>query len=142
MKPHVIKFFHFLEAKEGKTAHLPLKIKLLNPGKFKITKDDLDVYGSLDLPFTNITTLPKGLRLYGYLDLKGCASLTSLPDGLNVGWNLNLTGCSSLTSLPDGLKVGWNLFLKNTPLAEMYNADEIRTMIEATGGYVGRDIYV
>ncbi len=155
MKPHVIKFLQFLEAKEGKNA--PLKVKLLNPDKFNITKDELNVKGSLDLSNTTITSLPDGLEIGESLILEGCTSLTSLPDGLDVGWNLDLTGCTSLkslpngleiggsldlegctslTSLPNGLYVGTNLYLKNTYFAVMYSEDEIRDMIESKGGYV------
>ena len=183
MKPHIVKFFHFLEDKEGKNA--PLKIKLLNPNKFKFTKDDLNVKDDLDLSETSITSLPNGLRVSGYLDLSSCTSLESLPNGLHVDWSLNLFGCTSLKSLPDGLyvgndlylnsctsltslpnnlkvvdgdlymtncislkslpdglKVGRSLYLRKTPLAKMYSEDDIRAMIEATGGYVSRNILI
>ena len=113
MKAHVAKFLQFLDDKEGK--RLSLKIKLLNPHKFKITKDDLNVDDNLNLSNTNVT---------------------SLPDGLYVGKSLYLTGCTSLKTLPNGLKVGWDLYLKSTLLAEMYNAGEIEAMIKANGGYV------
>ena len=119
MKPHVVKFLQFLEAKEGKNA--PLKYKLLNPDKFKITKDDLIVKGDLYLSNTNIT---------------------SLPDDLQISGDLYLNNCTSLQSLPDGLKAGWNLLLKNTPLAKMYSAGEIRDIIESNGGYVNGTIYI
>ncbi len=160
MKPHIVKFFQFLEAKEGK--NVPLRAKLLNQDKFKITKDDLNVKRSLDLSNSSITSLPDGLRVSGYMFLNGCTSLTSLsddlyvgrslnlfgctslkslPNGLKVGGYLVLNGCTSLTSLPNGLQVGLNLDLRDTPIAKMYSKDEIRAMIEATGGYVNWNIY-
>ena len=140
MKPHIAKFFQFLEAKEGK--NVPLKYKLLNPNKFKITKDDLNVDDELSLSNTNIVSLPDGLKVGGTLYLENCTSLTSLPDGLQVGWSLSLIGCTSLKTLPNGLKVGRSLYLENTPLAKMYSEDEIRSMIESKGGYVKKAIYI
>ena len=161
MKAHVAKFFQFLEDKEGKNA--PLRVKLLNPDKYKITKDDLNVKGNLNLSDANIKSLPEGLRVGNDLDLSNCTSLTSLPNGLHIGEALYLTNCTSLKSLPDnlyvggtllladctsltslptGLKVGRHLNLRYTPLAEMYNTDEIRDMIKATGGYVGMFIFI
>ena len=140
MKPHVVKFFQFLEDKEGK--RVPLKYKLLNPNKFKITKDDLNVDDELSLSNTNIMSLPDGLKVGGTLYLENCTSLKTLPNDLYVGRSLFLTDCTSLTSLPNGLKVVWSLYLENTPLAKMYSEDEIRSMIESKGGYVKKDIYI
>ena len=140
MKPHVVKFLQFLEDKEGKL--VPLKYKLLNPNKFKITKDDLNVDDELSLSNTNIVSLPDGLKVGGTLYLENCTSLKTLPNDLYVGRSLFLTDCTSLTSLPNGLKVVWSLYLENTPLAKMYSEDEIRSMIESKGGYVKKDIYI
>ena len=134
MEAHVVKFLRFLEDKEGQT--VSSMIKLLNPNKFKITKDDLDVTGDLDLSESDITSLPDGLKVSGDLDLYGCTSLTTLPDYLYVGGDLNLTNCTLLTTLPNRLHVRWGLFLGNTPLAEMYSIGEIQGIIEANGGYV------
>ena len=140
MKPHIVKFLQFLEDKEGKNA--PLRLKLLNQDGFKFTKDELNVRGNLILSNNNVTSLPIGLQVGKSLYLNGCTSLKSLPDGLKVGWSLYLSGCTSLKSLPDGLKVGWSLYLYDTPLAKLYSEDEIRTMIEANGGYVGKHISI
>ena len=140
MKAHVANFFQFLEDNDGKI--VPLRLKFSNPDKFKITKDELNVKGNLVLSNTNITSLPDGLYVGEYLELTRCTSLTSLPNGLHVGKTLYLTDCTSLKSLPNGLKVGESLHLENTPLAKMYSADEIRTMIESKGGYVGGNIYI
>ena len=134
MEAHVVKFLRFLEDKEGQT--VSSMIKLLNPNKFKITKDDLDVTGDLDLSESDITSLPDGLKVSGDLDLYGCTSLTTLPDYLYVGGDLNLTNCTLLTTLPNRLHVRWGLFLGNTPLAEMYSIGEIQGIIEANGGDV------
>ena len=160
MKPHVVKFFQFLEDKEGKNA--PIRFKLLNSDGFNFTTDELNVDAYLDLSYSNITSLPIGLNVGKYLNLIGCTSLTSLPDGLKVGGslalnrcislkslppsldvvgNLSLANCTSLTSLPKNLRVNVNLNLENTPLAKMYSRDKIRDIIESKGGYVGGSIY-
>ncbi len=116
-----------------KLLKVPLREKLLNPGKYKITKKDLDVIGDLDLSNTDIKALPAGLTVSGNLylsdtniiklphnltvskdlNLDGCASLKSLPDSLQVNGSLDLTNCTSLKSLPDGLNVERNLNLIN-----------------------------
>ena len=140
MKPHIVKFFNFLEDKEGK--NVPLRAKLLNPDKFKITKDDLIVKGDLNLSNTNIKSLPDDLQISGDLYLRMCTSLKSLPNDLQVSGTLFLTGCTSLKTLPNGLKVGWNLYLRNTSIAKMYSKNEIRDIIEAKGGYVDGTIYI
>ena len=161
MKPHIVKFFNFLEAKDGND--IPLSIKFSNLDKFKITKDELNVKDTLELSFSKIISLPDGLKVKEHLYLSHCKLLKSLPDDLEVGWDLILYNCTSLTSLPDGLQigetlilsgctslktlpsgltVGWDLYLRDTPIAEMYSADEIRTMIENKGGYVGGNTYI
>ena len=140
MKPHVVKFLQFLEDNEGKI--VPLRVKLLNPDKFKITKEDLNVNSYLNLSKTNITSLPNGLHVARSLYLNGCTSLKALPNGLKVGGDLYLNDCTSLMALPDGLSVEWDLTLSNTPLAEIYSKDEIKSMVEAKGGYVDGNIFV
>ncbi len=161
MKARVVKFLQFLEAKEGKNA--PLKFKLMNPDKFAFSKDELIVDEGLDLSATNITTLPmelhvawdlnlsnctslkslhNGLEIGGFLDLDGCTSLKTLPNNLRVGLGLILSGCTLLRALPNRLEVGTNLYLDRTPIAAMYSEDEVRAMIEAKGGYVGKNIHM
>ena len=140
MKAHVVKFLQFLEDKEGK--NVPLLVKLLNQDKFTFTKNELIVKGDLNLADTNVTSLPDGLQVDWNLNLTGCAYLDVLPNELKVGGVLYLIGCTSLKSLPLGLKIGGSLYLRKTSLAELYNADEIRAMIEAKGGYVKWSIYV
>ena len=79
--------------------------------------DDLDeklwTLKNINLPDTDITTLPEGLNVSGNLNLMGCKSLTTLPEGLTVGGDLGLSGCRSLTTLPEGLSVGSDLSLAN-----------------------------
>ena len=70
--------------------------------------------GSLDLEnCTGITSLPEGLTVGGYLDLRG-TGITSLPEGLTVGGSLDLENCTGITSLPEGLTVGGDLDLRGT----------------------------
>ncbi len=70
------------------------------------------VDGCLDLNnWTNLTSLPKGLRVKGSLSLDGCTGLASLPKGLRVGGYLSLEGCTGLVSVPEGLYVSGSLFL-------------------------------
>jgi hypothetical protein len=78
-----------------------------------LTDEELIIEWSLSLRNSKITSLPKGLEVYGSLDLHGCEKLKSLPEGLEVGGDLNLTNCTSLTSLPEGLKVGGYFTLEN-----------------------------
>lgn len=122
------KIFAFIEEKEGKTS---LAYKILYDFD-NIRDNELIINGNLDLSNKNITSLPFGLQVYGYLILLGCTSLTSLPDGLQVGGYLVLSGCTSLTTLPDGLQVGGNLNIANTPLAN-YTDGELLKMIGSTG---------
>jgi len=78
--------FNFLEENEGKRSFL-WKLKNDEP----LTDEELNFKGDLDLNSTRIKTLPKGLKVGGYLFLKDCSNLTSLPEGLEVeGW-LDLT---------------------------------------------------
>ena len=92
------------------------------------TEEELNVKGDLVLDYTEITSLPEGLKVGGNLDLHLCRKLTSLPEGLKVGGTLNLSG-SKITSLPKGLKVGNSLFIGDTPL-EKYTDDELREMVK------------
>ena len=119
------KIFRFLEDKEQRKK--PLKFKLLD--NEQLTKEELNVKGSLYLGGTNITQLPEGLEVAYSLGLELCVNLHSLPKGLKVGDWLGLEG-SKVSSLPEGLEVGLLLFIKNTPLAEKHTDEEIREMIK------------
>ena len=145
MKKEALKrIFDFLEEKgEHRT---PFLWKLQN--NIPLTKEELNVEGDLNLYKTNITSLPKGLKVGGNLDLYHCKHLTSLPKGLKVGSYLwlaetNITSLpeglevgssldlsfSKITSLPKGLVVNGDLDLTGTPLADDYNQDELREMV-------------
>ena len=74
--------------------------------------------GCLDLEnCTGITSLPEGLVVGGYLDLRG-TGITSLPDGLVVG-GLDLEDCTGINSLPEGLTVGGSLLLGGTGVTSL-----------------------
>ena len=123
MKKETLKnIFDFLEDNEGKKSFL---WKLLNNDPF--TEDELNIKGDLDLNYTGIRTLPKGLKVGGFLFLKDCSNLTSLPEGLEVeGW-LDLEN-TPITSIPEGLKVHGDLYITDTAL-EAYTDKQLREMI-------------
>ena len=54
---------------------------------FEEKEGRITVFGSLDLSFTNITSLPENLTVGGSLDLSG-TNITSLPESLTVGGDL------------------------------------------------------
>ena len=154
---NIYNLFKFLEEKKGKP--IPLKLKLIYAPE-TLTKDELNVEGSLYLYKTKISSLPDNLKVGGFLDL-GNTPISSLPDNLKVGGFLSLrdTKISSLpdnltvggfldlrytqiTSLPDNLHVELRIYLKNTPLADKYSKEQIRKMIKEKGGYVKKNIYV
>jgi hypothetical protein len=124
MKKETIKnIFDFLEDNEGKRSVL---WKLVNDEPLK--DEELSIKGDLDLNYTGIRTLPKGLKVDGNLYLNN-TKITSLPEGFKVGRNLYLENCKNLTSLPKGLKVGGDLNIRGTELF-IYSNDELRKMIE------------
>ena len=64
MKKEALKrIFEFLEKKEQQNS--PLKWKLIN--NIPLTEEDLNFEGDLDLEWTNITSLPEGLKVGGDL---------------------------------------------------------------------------
>ena len=73
-------------------------------------------YG-IDLRGTEITNLPEGLTIGGYLNLEG-TKITSLPEGLIVGGFLSLED-TEITSLPEGLIVGGSLFIRGTKITNL-----------------------
>lgn len=119
------RIFRFLEDKEQRKK--PLRFKLLD--NEQLTKEDLNVKGNLFLGGTNIAQLPEGLEVAYSLGLELCVNLNSLPKGLKVGGFLDLEA-SKVSSLPEGLEVGTDLYIQNTPLAEKYTDEEIREMIK------------
>ena len=108
------RIFKFLEEKGEH--RMPLKFKLLN--NIPLTKEELIVDDDLNLSYTNITSLPEGLKVGGSLLLSGCKNITSLPEGLKVGGNLNLID-TNITSLPNGLEVGRDLYLNNSNIKSL-----------------------
>ena len=82
------RIFDFLEEKGEHRGPLFWKHKYNIP----LTKEDLNVKGDLNLAYSKITSLPKGLKVGGDLRLDGCANITSLPKGLVVDGDLNVSG--------------------------------------------------
>ena len=122
-KETIKKIFDFLEDNEGKRSFL---WKLVNDEPLK--DEELNIKGDLDLNYTGIRTLPKRLKVGGFLFLKDCSKLTSLPEGLEVeGW-LDLEN-TPITSLPEGLKVHGDLYITDTAL-EAYTDKELREMVK------------
>ena len=100
------KILNFLKEKEGKSS---IKWKIIHNEPFtedEFTEEELIFDEYLDLSGENITSLPKGLAVWGNLYLRNCKSLTSLPEGLSVWGTLDLFKCTSLTTLPKGMSVG------------------------------------
>ena len=118
------RIFEFLEEKEEHK--VPFIWKLIND--IPITEKDLDFEGDLILTYSDIESLPEGLKVNGYLNLYGCNYLKSLPKGLEVGGNLTLYK-TKITSLPKGLEVGGGLYIYGTPL-QKYTDEELREMVK------------
>ncbi len=119
--------FDFLEKEENKKLKerdtFIWKVKLGYP----LTKEDLIFKGDLNLYNSNIETLPEGLKVGDYLDLRK-TKITSLPEGLEVGSYLDIED-TKITSLPKGLQVGSSLYIDETPLTK-YSDDELREMVK------------
>ena len=79
--------------------------------------EGLQVGGYLNLRGTQITALPEGLQVGGYLDLRG-TRITALPERLQVGGFLDLSG-TQITALPEGLQVGNSLYLSDTRITAL-----------------------
>ena len=130
------KILDFLEEKENKKHserdNLVWKLRFGYP----LTKEELNQKGNLHLSFTKITSLPKGLKVGGFLYLFMCKNLKSLPEGLKVGGILSLDH-SSITSLPKGLEVGDDLQIEGTALTR-YSDDDLRQMVKP--GYITGEI--
>ena len=151
-----ISIYKFLKSKKGR--EIPVREKLIHG--LPLSKDELNVKGSLFLNRTKIKFLPDDLNVEGYLVLRDSqieylpdnlnigknlflrnTPIKSLPNNLKVGLNLNLND-TQIISLPNNLKIGYNLYLSNTPLSKKYSKEEIRKIIEDKGGNVGRKIYL
>jgi hypothetical protein len=136
MKKEALKrIFGFLEEKEGHNAPFIWKLK----DDITLTEKDLDIEGDLDLTYSNIESLPEGLKVSGDLILSYCENISSLPEGLIVRGNLILEDCIQLHSLPKGLKVGGTLYIYTSPLGN-YSNSELRNMV-GDDGYLNRIHY-
>ena len=125
MKQEQLKrIFDFLEEKEEHK--VPFRWKLIN--NEPLTDDELNVEGSLNLNYSKITQLPKGLKVNGGLYLEN-TNIKSLPEDLRVEFSLFLS-YTKIESLPKGLKVFGALRIWNTPIAKKYGDEEIREMIK------------
>ena len=152
MKKEIVKrIFDFLEAKGEHIIPLPVKINLAMP----IAKEELNVKGDLNFRYSNLTSLPEGLKVGGYLILHMCKNITSLPKGLKVGGDLDLAK-TNIKSLPEGLEVGGDLDLRLTDITSLpkglkvhsnlyirvlakYSHGELREMIKP--GFIKGEIY-
>lgn len=94
---------------------------------YLITDTEVIFGEDLDLENTDITKLPDGLNVRGYLDLRGTL-ITELPEGLKVGRNLFLMG-TGITELPADLRIKENLHLWETDITELPDGLSI-------GGYI------
>lgn len=124
------KVFSFIKEKKG--YDYPIKYKLINGLPLK--RHELYIKGHLNLSSTNITSLPDNLTVTGELDIHR-TNLTSLPDNLTIGMDLDIRH-TNITTLPNNLKISSSLFLSNTPLANIYDRNEIRNIIQDKGGFV------
>jgi len=129
------RIFEFLEEKEEHNPPFLWKWK----NEIPLTEKDLDIEGDLDLTYSNIESLPEGLKVSGDLILSYCENISSLPEGLIVRGNLILQDCSQLYSLPKGLKVGGTLYIDMSPLGN-YSNGELRNMV-GDDGYLKRVHY-
>ena len=123
-KEKLKRIFEFLEEKENHKVPFIVKVKFEIP----FTKEELNVKHNLNLIFSKITSLPKGLKVGGDLYLQS-SSIESLPKDLKVGGDLHLVHCEQLTSLPEGLEVEGYLNIRLMPLKE-YTDKELRDMIK------------
>jgi hypothetical protein len=148
------KVLNFLEKKEKKMK--PYRWKLIN--NEPLTEEELNIKGNLKLARTNITSVPKGLNVSGYIDLidcqnlksiqedlyvmedlylGGCLNFESLPKNSFVGGDVHLEYCKNLTFLPAGFKVGGDLIIFKTPLTK-FSDDELFDMIKPYGYIKGK----
>lgn len=104
------RIFEFIEEKDNKKT--PLKWKLIN--NIPLRKEELNIYGGLNLSGLNIETLPKGLIIHSDLDLSG-SDMETLPKVLKVWGDLDISG-TNIKSLPRGLEVGGDLYLNDSDL--------------------------
>ena len=151
-KEKLKRIFEFLEEKENLNPPLLWKWK----NNIPLIEEDSNVKGDLNLAFSKIRFLPKGLKVGGDLDLQdsyvkslpkglevgGVLNLigtymTTLPEGLKVGGSLNVAH-STILSLPKGLEVGGDLYINGTKLTK-YTKNQLREMVKP--GFIKGKIY-
>ena len=114
MKKEIVKrIFEFLEEKEKKLVEAKGSLKWKLAFNEPLTKEDLNIKYGLFLAHSNITYLPEGLKVSGYLNISYTPKLKSLPSDLDVKGDIYLEG-SNIASLPEGLKVVGDLELLDT----------------------------
>lgn len=145
----ILNLFKFIESKK-KQYPIPLKYKLIN--NLPLTKDELNVRGSLNLSHAPIQSLPDNLNVDGDLIISN-TKIKSLPDNLNVNGNLNLNHTlikelpdnlnvpgwlaisnTKIETIPNNLNIGQYLYISNTPLSKKYTKEQIIKMIKDKGG--------
>lgn len=107
----------FIFLKEKKGYEIPLKFKLFH--NITLTDDERIVDVSMNLSYSNITSLPNNIHFIYSLDLRS-SQIKSLPDNLYVGGFLDLEN-TQLTSLPDNLYVRSWLSIRDTNIKTIPN---------------------
>ena len=145
MKTETIeKIFNFLEEKEGKEIPHNLaksieKLKLIEELENHPDGVQYRYDGHLFLSGSNIKKLPNDLYVDGSLYLKE-TNITELPNKLYVKGYFYIRG-TSIEELPNNLYVGLNLYIGNTLLADKYTEEQIREIVNSTGGIIKGGIF-
>jgi hypothetical protein len=100
MKKETLKnIFNFIEEKDGNTLPLLLKLQI----GAKLTEEQLNIEGDLDLSDINIPSLPKDLKVGGDLSIEA-TYIASLPKGLQVGGDLYIHWGNSVAFYDDEIR--------------------------------------
>lgn len=73
---------------------------------------------TLDLCGSDLTTLPRNIRVLNSVDLSHTKKLKEIPGDIQVGGSLNLLG-SGVSSFPTGLAIGGDLYLGNSAITHL-----------------------
>jgi hypothetical protein len=113
---NVYNFFKFLEDKVG--APIPVRAKIQST-KEQAKEKKLYVDGNLNLSGVSgeITALPEGLRITGYLDLSN-TNITKLPKDLMVGGFLNIRD-TAIETLPADMEIVGPFYAARSALREI-----------------------
>ena len=142
----MIKLIDLIKEEDGKII-IPRNIEGRKKKRLEMIYQEIQDYiktgskGYLDLSYSPITSLPDNLKKIGGDLYLTDTLIETLPNNLQVGEDLVLAH-TPIKTLPSNLQVGGNLDLRRTPIAKKYSEDEIRQMIESTGGFVKGDIYI